>query len=1273
MGEEKSAHKIKFRNVPNHCKVKNFVAAFLGVLRFHLPLFALTVSLSGLTFGAAQTQHISKQHPSRVGEVAPYREHERQISPAGQHGVGTTSAGAPTLEPTPANFFTRAGAGLTGVENASSSLGDINNDGHLDLIITGSDGSNETATLYLGDGRGGFTDANAELTGVDDGSSSLGDVNDDGNLDLVVTGSDVNRNETATLYLGDGRGGFTDANAGLTGVYRSSSSLGDVNNDGNLDLVITGYDTSGDYTTTLYLGDGTGGFSKANAGLTGVADGSSSLGDVNNDGHLDLVITGYDDTSGDYTTTLYLGNGQGGFTDANAGLTGVYHGSSSLGDVNNDGNLDLVVTGYDVNRNETATLYLGDGRGGFTDANAELTGVRFGSSSLGDVNNDGHLDLVITGRAPNRDPTATLYLGDGTGGFTDANAGLTGVIYGSSSFRDVDGDGDIDLVVTGRDNLFGRSARVYINRTIQVPPNQFPRFDRALKNDFLAPGETGTFLVEAGDPDGDRLTLTDAGSVPGVSLTDAGNGIAEVKFTPPLNLAGQTVGLLVEARDDVGATTSTSLRVEVGDDFASLAVGLTGVDEGSSSLGDVNSDGNLDLLITGKDVNNYLSTTLYLGDGQGGFTVHDAGLYDSNGSSSFGDINNDGHLDLVIAGVTFVPAFPFGTVGPRATVYLGDGTGGFTEGNAGLNAVRDGSSSLGDVNNDGHLDLVITGLFERTGLATLYLGDGQGGFTDANAGLDGVDFSASSFGDVNNDGNLDLLIIGDPDFGAFVDEKTTLYLGDGQGGFTDANAGLLDTNAWYGSSSLGDVNSDGNLDLVITGFDDNSNKTSTLYLGDGQGGFTDAYAGLTGVSYGSSSLGDVNNDGHLDLVTTGYDPNGNLAATLYLGDGQGGFTEANAGLTSVEDGSLSLGDVNNDGHLDLVITGDDASGNPTATLYENLAPGNLRVAAASQAVSGDGRVDFSGTGASVVFAGTSGSGDVTVQRFANTPRRPLGISEANVSTYRFVVSAPGTLTFGSGTELRLDVGTLGGVDDPSTVTVYTRATRGEGVFRAVPTTYDASAGEDGELVAQVSTFSEFALASDDASNPLPVELSRLTATLEGNDAVLSWQTASETDNAGFEVERRSPSGEWSRIGRVAGAGTTPEPQSYRFRDTALPYTADSLTYRLRQVDLDGTNTLSEEITLTRAAVTDLELLGTYPNPARTRATIRFAVPARADGGEATLQLYDLLGRRVRQVLISGTAGRHEQQLNVSGLSSGLYFLRLVAGGEVRTQRITVVR
>jgi hypothetical protein len=1123
------------------------------------------------------------------------------------------------LETTPANLFTRAGAGLEGVYLGSSSLGDVNGDGNLDLVITGRDAnsrnSNPTATLYLGDGQGGFTETNAGLTGVGEfggTSSSLGDVDGDGNTDLVITGEDANDAPTATLYLGDGQGGFTDANAGLTGVEDGTSSLGDVDGDGNTDLVITGRDANSDPTATLYLGDG-----------------------------------------------------QGGFTKANAGLTGVDSGSSSLGDVNGDGNLDLVITGQFAGFIPTATLYLGDGQGGFTETNAGLVGVRRGSSSLGDVNGDGDLDLVITGGDANIDNTATLYLGDGQGGFTKANAGLTGVDLGSSSLGDIDADGDLDLVLTGLDALSGvstflkASTRIYVNRTIQVPPNQPPVFASVPAPFTTAPGQPARRFVEVGDCDGDRLSLalTQGGAVDGVSFTDAGNGVAELSFSPSVNQAGQSFALTIEASDGNGGAGTTSFSVQVGDDFAGVGAGLTGFDNSSSSLGDVNGDGNLDLVITGQFAGFIPTATVYLGDGQGGFTDANAGLTgvgDINvSSSSLGDVDGDGNIDLVITGADT-------NFDPTATLYLGDGQGGFTETNAGLVGVRRGSSSLGDIDADGDLDLVITG--DNT--ATLYLGDGQGGFTKSNAGLTGVDLGSSSLGDVNGDGDLDLVITGDA-----RGPTATVYLGDDQGGFTDANAGLTGVGRFDGSSSsLGDINGDGDLDLVITGRDANDAPTATLYLGDGQGGFTDANAGLAGVASGSSSLGDVNGDGDLDLVITGRGANDAPTATLYLGDGQGGFTDANAGLTGVSFGtSSSLGDLDNDGNLDLLVTGRSGIGDVTTTVYENLASQDFRVAAASQAVRGDGAATFAGTGTSIDFSGTIGSGTVTVQRFENRPRLPLGIAEANVSPDRFVVSAAGDLAFDNSTELRLDVSTLVGISDPSNVTAYTRVVRGDGLFEVVPTTYDTGTGE---LVALVGTFSEFVLASD--TEPLPVELASFEGLAAENDVRLTWRTASEQNNAGFNIQRQHEGVTWTTIGFVeskATGGTTSEPQSYRFRDTDLPYAADALTYRLRQVDVDGTESLSEEVVVQRG-VSDLELLGTYPNPARSQATVRFAVPNGTD--DARLVLYDLLGRAVRRVEVTGTE-RQTMTLGTDGLASGMYFLRLTGGGQTVTRKLTVVR
>ena len=145
--------------------------------------------------------------------------------------------------------------------------------------------------------------------------------------------------------------------------------------------------------------------------------------------------------------------------------------------------------------------------------------------------------------------------------------------------------------------------------------------------------------------------------------------------------------------------------------------------------------------------------------------------------------------------------------------------------------------------------------------------------------------------------------------------------------------------------------------------------------------------------------------------------------------------------------------------------------------------------------------------------------------------------------------------------------------------------------------------------------------------------------------------------------------EWTTVGSVEGSGTTSRPQSYRFTNTDLPYEADALTYRLKQVDTDGTAHFSDDVIVERG-VTDVQLLGTYPNPANRRATVRYALP---DKQEVTLRLYDVLGRQVRTLVRKATEGPHEETLDVRTLSSGVYFLRLQSDGQVRTQKLTVMR
>jgi hypothetical protein len=223
---------------------------------------------------------------------------------------------------------------------------------------------------------------------------------------------------------------------------------------------------------------------------------------------------------------------------------------------------------------------------------------------------------------------------------------------------------------------------------------------------------------------------------------------------------------------------------------------------------------------------------------------------------------------------------------------------------------------------------------------------------------------------------------------------------------------------------------------------------------------------------------------------------------------------------------------------------------------------------------------------------------------------------------------------------------------------------------------------DGQLATvngtQATTFSVAdgeGYLSTGPTSPLPVELTRLEATASSDGVALEWRTASEQNNAGFRVQRRSmdgTSGDWTRVGRVDGSGTTSSPQTYRFTDESLPAGADTLQYRLAQVDLDGSVNLSDPVTVGRGTPSGVELLDPYPNPVRTRATVSLAVPEQASG-DATLRLYDVLGRQVRTVDSAVEPGRSTATVDVSGLPSGVYVLRLAADGTTRTRRLTVVK
>ena len=187
-----------------------------------------------------------------------------------------------------ADFGTRTNIG-TGVDLSSIALGDIDNDGDLDLIVTGYDGSGRRLDKYINNGAGSFTKYTNWGTRIYRSSIALGDIDNDGDLDLIVTGYDGSGGRL-DKYKNNGFGSFSGPTSFGTGVYYSSIALGDIDNDGDLDLIVTGYSSSG-YRLDKYINNGAGSFSGSSLG-PGVYFSSIALGDIDNDGDLDLIVTG---------------------------------------------------------------------------------------------------------------------------------------------------------------------------------------------------------------------------------------------------------------------------------------------------------------------------------------------------------------------------------------------------------------------------------------------------------------------------------------------------------------------------------------------------------------------------------------------------------------------------------------------------------------------------------------------------------------------------------------------------------------------------------------------------------------------------------------------------------------------------------------------------------------------------------------------------------------------------------------------------------------------
>lgn len=353
------------------------------------------------------------------------------------------------------SLFTQITTGpvvTTPSDSRSVNWADVNGDGFEDLFISNGPSGGQNNALYLNQGDGTFQAVSGDPI-VQDGSPSDGatfaDIDNDGDLDaFVVTWYGVvnyfYRNNGATFTR------VADAVTGSIGTYSETAAWGDYDNDGFVDVYITNSD--GDKRNMLYRNKGDDSFERITAGAwVTEADLSRCVNwvDYDNDGDSDLFVTNESNQAND----LFRNDDNGSFTKiAAAPLTTSLRGSmsASWGDVDNDGDFDVVVANAGYFQTQNNQLFL-NSNGNFTEmTSGQLVtdgGCSYGSA-FGDVDNDGDLDLAVANGYCNGAIVNFLYLNDGAGNFTRATTETlnTPCSFGLA-FGDYDNDGFLDLAI----------------------------------------------------------------------------------------------------------------------------------------------------------------------------------------------------------------------------------------------------------------------------------------------------------------------------------------------------------------------------------------------------------------------------------------------------------------------------------------------------------------------------------------------------------------------------------------------------------------------------------------------------------------------------------------------------------------------------------------------------------------------------------------------------------------------------------------------------------
>lgn len=1137
--------------------------------------------------------------------------------------------------------FTDINAGLTGIGDASVGWADYDVDGDLDLIIAGESANGPVTKLY-GNAGGTFTEiANTPFIGISLGEVRWGDYDNDNDPDLLLTGQRADGSPTTQLYRNDD-GKFVDVNAGITALKAGMADWVDYDGDGDLDVFISGVGVD-DITISRIFKNNDGSFTSHNPGIKGLRRGDSEWFDVDHDGDQDLVISGRDTQNQRWT--LYYKNNKGVLTETSTSLPQIDLSSLALGNASFHQNSYLFMTGTTGSGQLSRVFYGPESftsqSDDFVQLSTDIEGLEFTSATWGDYDNDRNAEILLMGRNQNGLVLTLIY---SFGDFKDVNAGLMGLYKGDAAWGDYDNDGAPDLLLAGYDSQDNPHTLIYRNTTGAVSNGITPPLN--LWTQQLGTETQLSWAEALSNVETDKLYFNvRVGTTPGGSQIVSPQALASGKSLLPHN-GNAGYGRTLNLQNLPPGTYYWSVQAT---DFAYK-----------------NSAFAPEQIFTIKSSKSFVDT---------GISLKADGPF-----AQWADLDNDGDLDVIT----------------RSDFYINN-QGSFTPMNSGVKYARE----VSDIDNDGDLDVLA--FFEDTDEVTLYENN-NGQFTELPYQFENffigpfVDKNHVRFGDFDNDGDEDLLIIAD-DNAFYSTGSTSLYVNqDGQFGPMYEVRGPTFS---IGAPAVADYDNDGDLDYFHTGLENDSYKHHVSDFVENTGGTFEIVSGpnLPSAIGGISTWVDYDNDGDLDLTTSGVIDN--FESTVVKGEHTNLFRNTNASFELVTDirsfvrGHTAWGDADNDGDSDMLLTGHPSYVDGierSSPLYENKSGTFAHVAS-----------DFSGLlpqqGAWGDYDG-DGDLDVLLAVYVSEDNYTARIFKNNGSA-NTSPSAPQNLT------VDVDDGAIlfkwqAGTDSKTPAAAFSYnlrigTTPGGSEVMAAPalsdgtlmvprlgnvnqnTSWPIRGLQDGTYYWSVQAIDAGLKGSAFATEQvlvlpdptIPVELATFEAIGRNNKVTLSWETASEINNAGFVIQRAIDNGAFERIAFVEGQGATTDAHSYHFEDQPLPFGAEQLHYRLKQIDFDGAFDYSPVVSIEMASPEAIALLPNYPNPFNPSTQIRYELPVT---GTVRLAVYDLTGKEVALLIDQiQEAGQHQVIFDGGGLASGVYVYRLSTENLVITRHMILVK